>query len=405
MNRGICVTSPIRTVCRSDLSRRNRRKRSWPERDHPRRGSVFILRWSPGGGWITVDAWLRRCRRATRCSPRSRAGTAATTACSWPPCAPPASSAAARARRASRSRATWSFSPPPERRWPPATAPACAAAPLDPGGAAPAWLTTLLAGLERDPRRRWTDADLVAAGLRPEAVRALVPAPLRDDLSRLRPRPAAGRGGRRPATGCAGHGSRLRSRLRVAERVQRRGPQPGRHIARRGGRLLAAGSGAGGDPAGRDDAGRHRRQAVSGRIPRSSAPCRAVAHGGAGAWTRPWCRAGNRPSTRAAEQIAEYFAGSRRRFELPLLPGRHRPAAPGVGDAAADSLWRNLDLRPSCRGRSAARAPPAPWAAPSAPTRSPLSSRATAWSGAAAPSPATAAACGASSACWTWERK
>ncbi len=43
--------------------------------------------------------------------------------------------------------------------------------PLDPGGAAPAWLTTLLAGLERDPRRRWTDADLAAAGLRPEAVR------------------------------------------------------------------------------------------------------------------------------------------------------------------------------------------------------------------------------------------
>ncbi|MDE0447292.1 MAG: methylated-DNA--[protein]-cysteine S-methyltransferase [Spirochaetaceae bacterium] len=43
--------------------------------------------------------------------------------------------------------------------------------PLDPGGAAPAWLSALLADLERDPRRRWTDADLAAAGLRPEAVR------------------------------------------------------------------------------------------------------------------------------------------------------------------------------------------------------------------------------------------
>ena len=43
--------------------------------------------------------------------------------------------------------------------------------PLDPGGAAPAWLSTLLADLERDPRRRWTDADLAASGLRPEAVR------------------------------------------------------------------------------------------------------------------------------------------------------------------------------------------------------------------------------------------
>ena len=43
--------------------------------------------------------------------------------------------------------------------------------PLDPGGPAPPGVATLLAGLERDPRRRWTDADLAAAGLRPEAVR------------------------------------------------------------------------------------------------------------------------------------------------------------------------------------------------------------------------------------------
>ena len=43
--------------------------------------------------------------------------------------------------------------------------------PLDPGGSAPEWLGSLLAELERDPRRRWTDADLAASGLRPEAVR------------------------------------------------------------------------------------------------------------------------------------------------------------------------------------------------------------------------------------------
>lgn len=43
--------------------------------------------------------------------------------------------------------------------------------PLDPGGAAPDWLAPLLRELQRDPRRRWTDADLAAAGLRPEAVR------------------------------------------------------------------------------------------------------------------------------------------------------------------------------------------------------------------------------------------
>ena len=43
--------------------------------------------------------------------------------------------------------------------------------PLATNGAAPAWLDPLLAALERDPRRRWTDADLAANGFRPEAVR------------------------------------------------------------------------------------------------------------------------------------------------------------------------------------------------------------------------------------------
>lgn len=43
--------------------------------------------------------------------------------------------------------------------------------PLETNGTAPSWLDPLLAELERDPRRRWTDADLAANGLRPEAVR------------------------------------------------------------------------------------------------------------------------------------------------------------------------------------------------------------------------------------------
>ncbi len=43
--------------------------------------------------------------------------------------------------------------------------------PLDTNGTAPPWLGPLLVELERDPRRRWSDADLVASGLRPEAVR------------------------------------------------------------------------------------------------------------------------------------------------------------------------------------------------------------------------------------------
>ena len=48
--------------------------------------------------------------------------------------------------------------------------------------------------------------------LAPRGGAALVPAPLRDDLPRLRPCPAAGRGGRQPATGCAGRRRRLRPR-------------------------------------------------------------------------------------------------------------------------------------------------------------------------------------------------
>ena len=43
--------------------------------------------------------------------------------------------------------------------------------PLQANGAAPPWLGPLLAELERNPRRRWTDADLAANGFRPEAVR------------------------------------------------------------------------------------------------------------------------------------------------------------------------------------------------------------------------------------------
>ena len=43
--------------------------------------------------------------------------------------------------------------------------------PLEAAGPVPSWFAPLLAALERDPRRRWTDADLAARELRPEAVR------------------------------------------------------------------------------------------------------------------------------------------------------------------------------------------------------------------------------------------
>jgi AraC family transcriptional regulator of adaptative response/methylated-DNA-[protein]-cysteine methyltransferase len=43
--------------------------------------------------------------------------------------------------------------------------------PLEPAGAAPEWLRELLAEVERDPARRWRDADLRALGLEPARVR------------------------------------------------------------------------------------------------------------------------------------------------------------------------------------------------------------------------------------------
>jgi AraC family transcriptional regulator of adaptative response/methylated-DNA-[protein]-cysteine methyltransferase len=43
--------------------------------------------------------------------------------------------------------------------------------PLEPAGAAPPWLRDLLAAVERDPQRRWREADLHARGLHPERVR------------------------------------------------------------------------------------------------------------------------------------------------------------------------------------------------------------------------------------------
>ncbi|MCB9914159.1 MAG: methylated-DNA--[protein]-cysteine S-methyltransferase [Planctomycetes bacterium] len=43
--------------------------------------------------------------------------------------------------------------------------------PLEPAGAPPAWLAGLFAALEREPGRRWSDADLAALGLEPVAVR------------------------------------------------------------------------------------------------------------------------------------------------------------------------------------------------------------------------------------------
>ena len=165
--------------------------------------------------------------------------------------------------------------------------------PLDPGGAAPAWLSTLLADLERDPRRRWTERRPGCVRFAPGGGAALVPAPLRDDLPCLRPRPAAGSRGRQPATRRAGRRRRLRSRLRIAERVQRRDPPSDRRIARRGGRLQAAGAGPRGHPAGTGDAGRRRRQAVCGGVCRSGTPCSAAPPG----VPAPGCHPGTRPGT------------------------------------------------------------------------------------------------------------
>ena len=129
------------------------------------------MRWSRHSG--PDYGWGHDCQDAARRDARSvyREETATTTAPLWPPCVLPASSAAPPARPAGRIRSMSSSSNPRTRRSPPDTGPVSAAGRSRTNGTAPAWLDPLLAALERDPRRRWTDADLAANGFRPEAVR------------------------------------------------------------------------------------------------------------------------------------------------------------------------------------------------------------------------------------------
>lgn len=190
--------------------------------------------------------------------------------------------------------------------------------PLDPGGAAPAWLSSLLADLERDPRRRWTDADLTAAGLRPEAVRRWFRRSFGmtfHGYARAR-RLAAAVGTLQqgaPVTDVAfDHGYESLSGFSDAIR-DLIGASPGAAV---GATLLAVAPvdtpvgvmmlGASGgklclaefaDP--ERLAGQLRR--VCGRLDATLVPGREP------------------PIDRAADQIAEYFAGSRRGFTLPLL--------------------------------------------------------------------------------------
>ena len=190
--------------------------------------------------------------------------------------------------------------------------------PLDPGGAAPSWLSSLLADLERDPRRRWTDADLVAAGLRPEAVRRWFRRRFGmtfHGYARAR-RLAAAVGTLQqgaPVTDAAfDHGYESLSGFSDAIR-NLIGASPG---AAGGSTLLAVApvdtpvgvmmlGAAGGKLCVAEFADPERLAAQLGRV------CRRL--------DATLVPGREPPIDRAAEQIAEYFAGSRRCFELPLL--------------------------------------------------------------------------------------
>lgn len=191
--------------------------------------------------------------------------------------------------------------------------------PLDPGGAAPAWLAPLLEDLERDPRRRWTDADLTAAGLRPQAVRRWFRRRFGmtfHGYARARRLAAAVGNLRRgaPVTDAAfDHGYESLSGFSAAIR-NLIGTSPG---AAGGSTLLALAPID--TPLGEMMLG-----AASGQLclAEFADPERLAAQ------LSRVCRRLNAipvpgrepPIERAAEQVAEYFAGSRRGFELPLRP-------------------------------------------------------------------------------------
>lgn len=204
--------------------------------------------------------------------------------------------------------------------------------PLDPGSAAPAWLNPLLAAVERDPQRRWTDADLRAAGLRPEAARRW--------FQRRFGMTFHGYARARRLAAAVGH---LQQGAPVADTAFAHGYESlsGFNDALRN--LLGAAPGAAADaplltvaplstPLGTMLLGaadgklclaeftdQERLQAqvrrVRQRLNAALVPGRAP------------------PVERAAQQLAEYFAGSRQRFELPLLP---------AGTALQRQVWDTL---------------------------------------------------------------
>ena len=204
--------------------------------------------------------------------------------------------------------------------------------PLAPGGAAPAWMSGLLAELERDPRRRWTDADLTAHGLRPEAVRRWF----------------------QRRTGMTFHGYARARRLAAAVGDLRQGA-PVTDAAYANGyeslsgfndairKLIGTSPGAVGatvllalapveTPLGLMLLG-----AAGGKLclaefsdrGRLEAQLRRVRQ----RLNATLVTGRERPIDCAAQQLTEYFAGSRQRFELPLLP---------AGTALQRHVWETL---------------------------------------------------------------
>ena len=107
---------------------------------------------------------------------------------------------------------------------------------------------------------------------------------------------------------------------------------------------------------------------------------------------------------RAVRELAEYFAGERRRFTVPLAPG---------GTVFQRQVWDALAAIPYGEARTYAQiaaavgapGPAAPWAWPTTATPCPFSSPVTGWWAATAVSPGTPADWTGSYFCCAWRAR
>ena len=226
----------------------------------------------------------------------------------------------------------------------------------------------LVAAVEREPLKRWRDADFDALAVHASTARRQFRKALRDDLRRVRARPAARlrvQGDprrrarhRRPARRGLRQPKRLSRRVRADHGRAAREPHDAR-VVRRLDRYAARA----------DDRGRRRARALPARIRR---PARTRARDRAAATP---AEGRHRPRPDGADRADR--SGARGVFRGPFddvqdTARARRLAVPErrLGRAAHDSARRNLELRASSRASSAGRGPCAPSAPPMARTSS-----------------------------------